>query len=132
MTDSLASDLDELDRACAEAMGFHLIQGDPSRGGWHLNERGGLAGMPQRSTPSPTRSWEDFGALLLWCAEKGLEPMVRYSNFNERGNEWHAVISKGTNSATQISRAGPDPRVALCAAVKAWKASLTEAPRRGA
>lgn len=116
-------ELDELDRKCAEAMGFivarwgALCAGSIDRGPDDL-VTGLNPGIDPRyggcqDLPRPTRSWEDFGALLLWCAEKGLAPSVSCAMNGSKAWLMGPIESESVT----------DPRVALCMAVAAWKES---------
>ena len=107
----MSEDLDALDRVCAEWMGFHYVKGRPSEGGWHLNANGSLAGMVMSPTPHPTRSWSDFGALLDKCA-------AEYTVYlQHESDHWSAALTRDLDKFYEGK--DPDPRIALCLAVKA-------------
>lgn len=113
----MSEDLDALDRVCAEWMGFHYVKGRPSEGGWHLNANGSLAGMVMSPTPHPTRSWSDFGALLL-----ALKDPMKYSPGltmvvapGPNYGKWCACLRFDCKDMVYHE----DPRVALALAVEA-------------
>lgn len=97
--------MDRLDRVAAECMGWTIGPVWTS----HPNKPRGTyetkCGLPMR----PTRSWEDFGDLLLWAAGKGLSPRI----WTDRV-KWYAEVVGGTVFVTT------DPRVALSLAVAEW------------
>ena len=105
---------DELDRKCAEAMGWTDVRESP------MGESDGMPPEPEglrEIIPSPTRNAADFLALLEWHAREGRFPSVHLSR---RGNEWEGAIRGNFFPYCYAKERADTPLRALAMATVAW------------
>lgn len=111
----------DLDRDVARAMGWTDFDTHPGFGCPPVGPT--VPDGTRLRVPSVTDPAWLTGA-LLWCAEKGLDPLLDYSDWHEPGVKmWEALLFPNNPDGPSIVGRDNNPGAATALAIVSWKAN---------